>query len=133
VGSNEDRICVLRYTLEINRYAVTAVLSAADSLSALAARQWDLMIVELPLDGLDDVLSRKSAFAWHGPSVALFLTMTSDVAALDVDARLPRGIATAELLDRIKVMTARKRGPLKGTKKHVGPAQVIEAEKASAA
>ena len=133
VSANEDRAGVLKYMLETNGYAVTAVGSAAEALAALAAwpcwRLCELLLCELPLDGAAQLFSRARQHDGHMQRLALAYRLREVPEDLDVD-RILHGVSTtqAELLECVKLLTARKRGPRKGYKMPPATAEPAAAE-----
>jgi two-component system, OmpR family, response regulator CpxR len=121
VDDNETALSVRTFLLETRGYRV---LSASTSQQAIEILEQtvpgtlDLLIADLLLPGMDGNELVRRAKQMHPMLPALIVsgTVASYDRALAADAFLPKGAATAaELLERIRVLVARKRGP----KKHI--------------
>jgi len=111
VGDDEERIGVLRYLLRTYKYAVITASSPAEA-AELLCQPIDVLLLEWPLDGAEDLLNRSKEIS----------PATNTLVVTDED-RLPVGVtpdstlfrrslrSNAEILDRIMVLAARKRGP----------------------
>lgn len=125
VDDNEQTLSVRTFLLETRGYRVINATTSAEALEILERTTpgtLDLLIADLLLPGMDGNELVRRAKQMHPALPALIVSGT--VAAFDralaADAFLPKGAGTAaELLERIRVLVARKRGP----KKHM-PAPV---------
>jgi CheY-like chemotaxis protein len=126
VDDNEQTLSIRTFLLETRGYRV---LTAATSQAALEILEQtvpgtlDLLISDLLLPGMDGNELVRRAKHMHPTLPALIVsgTVTSFDRALAADAFLPKGASSpVELLERIRVLVARKRGP----KKHPRPAAV---------
>jgi len=118
VSSDEEGNQVHRYVLWAHHYDVTAAISSAEALEQLHGRQFDLLLCELPLKGIQSLL--KKAQALNPLMNSLVLTGKPAVNGnptgplLDLDATAQQGICSMEvLLQRVKWLTRSKRGPKK--------------------
>jgi hypothetical protein len=124
-GDDVDRVTVVRYLLWVHKYRVFTADSAAvaEKLLELDA-PIDLLLVVWPLEGALKLLERAKAIDAHTGTL---------VAAYDQD-HLPLGWApdstigraqysAAEILEGVKLLCARKRGPSPGFKKPVKRAE----------
>ncbi len=124
VDDNETTLSVRTFLLETRGYRVLNAASSREALEVLegfAPGQLDLLIADLLLPGMDgNELVRRAKDMLPGlPALIVSGTVTNFDRALAADAFLPKGAGSpVELLDKIKVLVARKRGP----KKHVAPA-----------
>ena len=108
----EMRTSLLRFTLTTHKYRVAVATSEAEAKAHLAAYGCDLVIVDLPFAGHASLLHHVDQFGWRTPVMAL--ANREDLKGeCGFDAFLPREYSPAELLDRLKVMAHRKRGPHK--------------------
>jgi DNA-binding response OmpR family regulator len=109
VGSNEDRLGILAYMLQVNGFAVSRAFSSAEGVERLRQRRRDLLICDLPFDGAQSVLDagRQANPFMH----SMVLRGKLDAWEGCADVEIVRGICAEELLDRVKVLCARKRGP----------------------
>ena len=108
MGANEDRVSVLTFTLKTHAYAVTVAPSAAEAIEFLRVLHFELLLCQMPLEGVDSVIDQARAADINTPSMVL---TTKQVEPVLCDAVLPDACTMELLLERIKVMSARKRGP----------------------
>ena len=108
-----------KFLLETRGYRVLAMSSAAEALEYLqsaAQGSLDLLMADLIMPQMDgNELIRKAKQIHPGlPTLLVSGTVTSFDRAAAADAFLPKGACTpAEVLDRIRILVARKRGPKK--------------------
>jgi two-component system, OmpR family, response regulator CpxR len=123
VDDNETALSVRTFLLETRGYRVLAASTSQQALEILERHvpgTLDLLIADLLLPGMDGNELVRRAKQMHPTLPALIVsgTVASFDRALAADAFLPKGAATAaELLERIRLLVARKRGP----KKHIAP------------
>jgi two-component system response regulator CpxR len=123
VDDNETALSVRTFLLETRGYRVLAASTSQQALEILERTvpgTLDLLIADLLLPGMDGNELVRRAKQMHPTLPALIVsgTVASYERALAADAFLPKGAGTAaELLERIRVLVARKRGP----KKHIPP------------
>ena len=119
VDSNEQVLSIRKFMLETRGYRVVPMSSAAAALEHLQDAMpgsVDLLLSDLLLPGMDgNELVRRGKMMHPGLPALLVSNMVSNYdRAGAADAFLPKGASTpAELLDRIRVLVARKRGPKK--------------------
>ena len=119
VDSNEQVLSVRKFMLETRGYRVVALATASAALEHLQDAMpgsVDLLLADLLLPGMDgNELVRRSKMLQPSLPALLVSGMVSNYdRAGAADAFLPKGASTpAELLDRIRVLVARKRGPKK--------------------
>jgi DNA-binding response OmpR family regulator len=113
VGEREDRTSVLKFMLTTNGFAVTVAGSAALGVEMFRDRIYDLLLCEWPLAGIAGLLDEARAIDSSVPSMVLAPTLRGAGADFFADSILRRPFCSAELLERIKVITIRKRGPKK--------------------
>jgi CheY-like chemotaxis protein len=134
VEGNEQVLSVRKFLLETRGYRVLAMNCAAEALEYLndaAPGAVDLLLSDLVLPQMDGNELVRRAKQVHPclPTLLVSGTVTSYERAAEADAFLPKGAASpAELLDRIRILVARKRGP----KKQVQNVPVQESEMAVA-
>ncbi len=134
VDDNEQVLSVRKFLLETRGYRVLAMRTATEALEYLqvaAQGAVDLLLADLLLPQMDgNELIRKAKQMHPGlPTLLVSGTVTSFDRAAAADAFLPKGASTpAEVLDRIRILVARKRGP----KKHVQPVCVPDTQVAIA-
>lgn len=128
VEDNEQVLSVRKFLLETRGYRVVAVSTAAEALEHLktaAQGSVDLLLADLLLPQMDgnDLIRRAKQLHPGLPGLLVSGTVTNFDRAAAADAFLPKGASSpAELLDRIKILVARKRGP----KKQAQPVTALE-------
>ena len=121
VDDNEQTLSVRTFLLETRGYRVLNAATAADALEVLertAQGTLDLLIADLLLPGMDGNELVRRAKQMHPtlPTLIVSGTVAAADRALAADAFLPKGAGSpVELLEKIRLLVARKRGP----KKHV--------------
>jgi two-component system, OmpR family, response regulator CpxR len=124
VEDNEQVLSVRKFLLETRGYRVVAVTCGADALSFLREAMpgsVDLLMSDLIMPQMDGNELVRRAKHLHPclPTLLVSGTVTSFERAASADAFLPKGASTpAEILERVRILVARKRGP----KKHAQPA-----------
>jgi CheY-like chemotaxis protein len=123
VDDNETALSVRTFLLETRGYRVLAATNSQQAIEILERTvpgTLDLLIADLLLPGMDGNELVRRAKQMHPMLPALIVsgTVATFERALAADAFLPKGAGSAaELLERIRVLVARKRGP----KKHIPP------------
>jgi two-component system response regulator CpxR len=119
VDDNEQTLSIRTFLLETRGYRVLTAStsqSALDLLEQTIPGAVDLLISDLLMPGMDGNELVRRAKQMHPSLPALIVsgTVTSFDRALAADAFLPKGASSpVELLERIRVLVARKRGPKK--------------------
>jgi CheY-like chemotaxis protein len=127
VEDNEQILSVRKFLLETRGYRVLAMSTAAEALEYLQSAtpgSVDLLLSDLILPQMDgNELIRRAKQVHPGlPTLLISGTVTNFDRAAAADAFLPKGACTpAEVLDRIRILVARKRGP----KKQVQPVSAL--------
>lgn len=114
--ADENELSIMRLVLETRGYRVLAALTAKEAVEQFSGARVDLVVADYALPDKNGVklVARLKQISPHIPMAVL-----GDLA---VAAQLHRAnavfvkqaLTTLDLLDRIKLMTARKRGPRKG-------------------
>ena len=110
--------------------AMATATEALEYLGETAPGSVDLLLSDVILPGMDgnELVRRAKQMQPALPALLVSGTVTNFDRAVAADAFLPKGACTAaELLDRIRILVARKRGP----KKQVAPVAAIELPVAS--
>lgn len=129
VEDNEQLLGIRKFLLETRGYRVVGMMGASEALEYLngaAPGSIDLLMSDLIMPQMDgNELIRRAKQMHPGlPTLLISGTVTSFDRAAAADAFLPKGACTpAEVLDRIRILVARKRGP----KKQVQSVGVAEA------
>jgi two-component system, OmpR family, response regulator CpxR len=116
IDSDEDRISLRRFLFETHGFSVLSAENARDAQRHFYPGVIDLVVCAYPSVGID--MERllnlfKASRSWV-PAVALVKDGEKVPVALLADASicLP-SCSTADLIERIKIISARKRGPKK--------------------
>jgi two-component system response regulator CpxR len=121
VEDNEQILSVRKFLLETRGYRVVALSNGREALDFLRNAipgSVDLLMSDLLMPQMDgnELIRRAKQLQPGLPTLLLSGTVTNFERATAADAFLPKGACTpAEVLDRIRILVARKRGP----KKHV--------------
>ena len=114
VDDNEQSLSIRKVMLETRGYRVIACNNAQDALEAFRKGSVDLVLTDLIMPGVDGtrLIDEIKAISPATPAV-LF---SGKIKIYDRDTRadvfLPKGMyAPAELLERIRLLLVRKRGP----------------------
>ena len=121
VDHNEQSLSVRSFLLDTRGYRVIAVTTAREALEIVersAPGSLDLLLADLLLPQMDgNELVRRAKM--RQPELRAMLvsgTVTSSERATFADAFLPKGACSAaEMLERVRVLVARKRGPKKAS------------------
>ena len=119
VEDNEQILSVRKFLLETRGYRVLGFTNAADALDVLRESlpgSIDLLLADVILPQMDGNELVRRAKQVHPclPTLLVSGTVTNFDRAASADAFLPKGACTpVELLERIRVLVARKRGPKK--------------------
>jgi two-component system, OmpR family, response regulator CpxR len=130
VDDNEQVLSVRTYLLDIRGYRVIPAASSQEALEVLERSlpgTIDLILCDLLMPQMDgNELVRRAKQLHPGlPAMIVSGTVNSFDRALHADVFLPKGAASAaEMIERIRVLVARKRGP----KKSVAPAPAQPAD-----
>ena len=114
VGASEDRLSILKFMFVTRGFAVGSAVGAAAAVEQLHAESYDLLLClwPLPLPGIEYLLNQAYDIDSAMRSLVLAPALATSPAGLNTDAILLRGgCSSAELLERVKVLCARKRGP----------------------
>ena len=117
VNDNQDELSVLKFMLHTNGYRVLASSSGEEAILLFTENLVDLVMadVEMPRMNGIELVNRLKQIASHIPMILLGDPKKLAGVTWSADALLCKSTCHAKLLDRIKVMSARKRGPRKGS------------------
>jgi two-component system response regulator CpxR len=116
VDDNEQALSVRKFLLETRGYRVITATSGEGALELMQGGGVDLVLSDLVMPQMDgnEMIRRMKQFAPEVPMVLISGTVKAFERANRADAFLPKGATSpVELLERIRVMIARKRGPKK--------------------
>jgi two-component system response regulator CpxR len=121
VDDNEQVLSVRTFLLETRGYRVIAVTTAQQALELVEQSlpgSLDLLLCDLIMPQMDgNELVRRAKQLHPGlPAMIVSGTVNAFDRAVHADVFLPKGAASpAEMIERIRVLVARKRGPKKAT------------------
>lgn len=119
VDDNDQILSIRKFMLETRGYRVLVAQNAdeaLESLSAAAPGSIDLLLCDLIMPGVDgNELVRRARELHPGvPTMLVSGTVTAHERGSGADVFLPKGASSpVEMLERIRVLVARKRGPKK--------------------
>ncbi|HTV05696.1 MAG TPA: response regulator [Acidobacteriaceae bacterium] len=116
VDDNEQALAVRKFLLETRGYRVVTAASAHDAIEVFRNGGIDLVLGDLIMPQMDgnEMVQRMKEITPEVPMMLLSGTVKAFDRACHADAFLPKGACSpVELLERIRVMIARKRGPKK--------------------
>ena len=117
VDDNEQDLSVLKFMLVTNGYRVLAATTGQDAIALFAENQIDLVLTDhaMPQMSGDQLVLKLKRIASHVPMVILGDPQKMNGQIHGADALLAKKTCSPqELLERVKIMSARKRGPRKG-------------------
>ena len=121
VDDNEQELSVLKFMLETNGYRVQAASNGQEAIAIFStAPQIDLVLADTTMPQMSggQLVERLKRMRGHVPMILLGDAQAVNAEMHVADAVLARkNCSTQELLERIKVMSARKRGPRKGAQR----------------
>ena len=112
----EDEVTIaraLKVMLERNKYAVDVVHSGKDALDYIRAANYDALVLDIMMPGMDGLTVLREARALGITTPALFLTAKAEVedrvTGLDAgaDDYLPKPFDASEFLARVRALTRR--------------------------
>ncbi len=130
VDDNEQELSVLKFMLATNGYRVVSANNGQEAIGIFADTAVDLVLSDyaMPQMSGDQLVIRLKQIASHVPMILLGDPQKMGDTLHGADALLPKKTCSPhELLERIKVMSARKRGPRKGAQRVTAPAQLAVA------
>ncbi len=120
VDDNEQELSVLKFMLATNGYRVGSAGNGPEAIGIFAETPVDLVLADYGLPQMNggQLVERLKQIAAHVPMILLGDPQRMAGEMHSADALLAKKNCTPqELLERIKVMSARKRGPRKGSQR----------------
>src|ERR1035441_5793976 len=117
VDDNEQELSVLKFMLATNGYRVISACNGQDAIGIFVETPVDLVLADFAMPQMNgcQLVERLKQIAAHVPMILLGDPQKMGGEMHSADALLAKKNCTPqELLERIKVMSARKRGPRKG-------------------
>jgi len=120
VDDNEQELSVLKFMLATNGYRVVSASNGQQAISLFAETPVDLVLADFAMPQMNgsQLVDRLKQIASHVPMILLGdpQRMAGEMHAADA-LLAKKNCSPQELLERIKVMSARKRGPRKGSQR----------------
>jgi CheY-like chemotaxis protein len=129
VDSNEQDLSVLSFMLSTNGYRVLPARTGQEAIALYSENQVDLVLTNFAMPQMngDQLIRKLKQIVSHVPMILLGDPLKMGDQLHGADALLAKkNCSPHDLLDRIKVMSARKRGPRKGSTR-MAPAQLAVA------
>ena len=117
VDDNEQDLSVLKFMLSTNGYRVLSANNGSEAIALFGDNFVDLVLADATMPHMngDQLIRRLKQMAAHVPMVLMGDPQKMEGQIHGADALVAKKTCTpVELLERIKVMSARKRGPRKG-------------------
>jgi two-component system response regulator CpxR len=117
VDDNEQDLSVLKFMLTTNGYRVLSATNGEEAISLFGDHAVDLVLADFSMPQMNgnQVVGKLKQLASHVPMVLLGDPQKMEGQLHAADAVLAKkNCSSQELLERIKIMSARKRGPRKG-------------------
>lgn len=118
VDDNEQELSVLKFMLSTNGYRVFSATSGQEAIGIFAETAVDLVLADFGLPQMNgsQLVERLKQIASHVPMILLGDPQKMSGEMHVADALLAKkNCSPQDLLERIKIMSARKRGPRKGS------------------
>jgi len=118
VDDNEQTLSVRKFLLETRGYRVYTASNGNEAITLFSSTQIDLVLTDLGLPQMDGntLIGHLKEISPEIPMILTSETVRIGERAHRADAFLAKGSCTpAELIERIRVMSARKRGPRKAS------------------
>lgn len=122
VDDNEQDLSVLSFMLSTNGYRVIATVIPDEAIEIFATSQVDLVLADFAMPRMNGahLVRRLKQMGGHVPMILLGDPQAMSAEIHTADAMLAKkNCSPLELLERIRIMSARKRGPRKGTHRTV--------------
>jgi CheY-like chemotaxis protein len=120
VDDNEQELSVLKFMLATNGYRVVSATNGQEAIGVFAGTLVDLVLADYTMPQMDgnQLVDRLKQIAPHVPMILLGDPQKMGGEMHAADALLAKkNCSPLELLERIRVMSARKRGPRKGAQR----------------
>jgi CheY-like chemotaxis protein len=130
VDDNEQELSVLKFMLATNGYRVVSAVTGQEAIGIFAEIQVDLVLADFAMPQMNgcQLVDRLKQIASHVPMVLLGDPQKMENEMSGADALMAKkNLSAQELLEKIKVMSARKRGPRKGSLRVTQPVELAVA------
>jgi two-component system response regulator CpxR len=124
VDDNEQSLSIRKVLLETRGYRVVACTSGEEAIERFRKGGIDLVLSDLIMPGVDGsrVVEEVKAISPETPAILLSGKVRIYDRDTHADVFLPKGMyAPAELLERIRLLLVRKRGPKRAQQRNLPP------------
>ncbi|HWR35259.1 MAG TPA: response regulator [Clostridia bacterium] len=128
VDDNEQSLSIRKVMLETRGYRVVICSGAEEALEVFQKGGIDLVLTDLVMPGMDgtELIARIKAIAPHIPAILFSGKVKAYERETLADLFLPKGTyAPVELLERIRLLLVRKRGPKRVTAPGTGASRPV--------
>jgi|GEM_PF-807902 len=119
--SNEQSLSVRKFLLETRGYCVLACHTSREALAVAAEGNLDLIIANLAMPEVDgaELVRRAKSFNPQMPAILFSTRLRFYDKDMPAEVFIPMGMdSPAEMIERIRVLLVRKRGPKKSIASH---------------
>jgi len=130
VDDNEQALSIRKVMLETRGYRVIACSSGEEALEHFKNGGIDLVLTDLIMPGVDGckLIEQVKAISPRTPAVLVSGKVRIYDRDMQADAFIPKGMGSpAELLERIRLLLVRKRGPRRAQRPAAPPVPEISA------
>jgi two-component system, OmpR family, response regulator CpxR len=125
VDDNEQALSIRKVLLETRGYRVVSCAGGEEALARFRQGGVDLVISDLVMPGVDgsQLIDRIKALSPETPAILLSGKVRLHDYSMRADVFLPKGMyGAAELLERVRLLLVRKRGPKRLVRPNAQPA-----------
>jgi CheY-like chemotaxis protein len=119
VDENEHELSILKFLLTTHGYKVASAVTSQEAIGVFSSLQVDLVLASYGMPQMNggQLVDRLKRIAPHVPMILLGDPQSASQIHVADAMVAKKNCSPLELLERIKVMSARKRGPRKGTQR----------------
>jgi two-component system, OmpR family, response regulator CpxR len=128
VDDNEQELSILKFLLTTHGYKVVSAFTGQEAITVFSGLQVDLVLASYGMPHMNggQLVERLKRIASHVPMILLGDPQAASQIHVADAMVAKKNCSPLELLERIKVMSARKRGPRKGAQRQT-PVTVLAA------
>jgi two-component system, OmpR family, response regulator CpxR len=130
VNDNEQELSVMSFMLNTNGYRVVPATNGLEAIELFSGMQVDLVLADytMPQMNGNQLVNRLKQIASHVPMILLGDPQSMGGQIHVADALIAKKqCSPQDLLERVKIMSARKRGPRKGAVRQAPIAELAAA------
>ena len=118
VDDNEQALSIRKFMLETKGYRVLTCTTGREAIDVFRQSTVDLVLSDLMMSGMngEELIRQLKEASPDTPAILLSAKVKAGNEGMHADVFLPKGTHDpAELLERIRLLLVRKRGPKKGS------------------